>query len=258
MANLKSKNYFRIIARLDIKNENLIKGIHLEGLRKLGNPNEFAKNYYDDGIDEIIYMDSVASLYGRNSLESILEKTVKNVFVPITAGGGIRSVNDAKKMLLNGADKVAINSAAIKNPKLISELANTFGSQSIVISIEAKNIGDEKWEAYIDNGREKTGKNVFDWTKQAIELGAGEILITSIDKEGTLRGFDFDLAQKISKYSSVPIIISGGMSKVSDIEKLLEESKIDAVAIAAFIHYKKMKISEIKKKLNETTERIRN
>ena len=170
MGNIKSKNYLRIVARLDIKNENLIKGIHLEGLRKLGDPNKFAKEYYDDGVDEIIYMDSVASLYGRNSLENILEKTVKNVFVPITAGGGIRTVNDARKMLLNGADKVAINSAAIKNPKLVSELANTFGSQSIVVSIEAKNIGDNKWEAYIDNGREKTGKDVFEWIEQSISL----------------------------------------------------------------------------------------
>ena len=219
MGNIKSKNYLRIVARLDIKNENLIKGIHLEGLRKLGDPNKFAKEYYDDGVDEIIYMDSVASLYGRNSLENILEKTVKNVFVPITAGGGIRTVNDARKMLLNGADKVAINSAAIKNPKLVSELANTFGSQSIVVSIEAKNIGDNKWEAYIDNGREKTGKDVFEWIEQSISLGAGEILITSIDRDGTSRGFDLDLVKNISNFSSVPTIVSGGMGKLSDLTR---------------------------------------
>ena len=222
MGNIKSKNYLRIVARLDIKNENLIKGIHLEGLRKLGDPNKFAKEYYDDGVDEIIYMDSVASLYGRNSLENILEKTVKNVFVPITAGGGIRTVNDARKMLLNGADKVAINSAAIKNPKLVSELANTFGSQSIVVSIEAKNIGDNKWEAYIDNGREKTGKDVFEWIEQSISLGAGEILITSIDRDGTSRGFDLDLVKNISNFSSVPTIVSGGMGKLSDLEKMVK------------------------------------
>ena len=257
MGNIKSKNYLRIVARLDIKNENLIKGIHLEGLRKLGDPNKFAKEYYDDGVDEIIYMDSVASLYGRNSLENILEKTVKNVFVPITAGGGIRTVNDARKMLLNGADKVAINSAAIKNPKLVSELANTFGSQSIVVSIEAKNIGDNKWEAYIDNGREKTGKDVFEWIEQSISLGAGEILITSIDRDGTSRGFDLDLVKNISNFSSVPTIVSGGMGKLSDLEKMVKNENVNAVAIASFIHYKKMKISEIKETLNQVTDRIR-
>ena len=243
MGNLKSKNYLRVVARLDIKNENLIKGIHLEGLRKLGDPNEFAKEYYDDGIDEIIYMDSVASLYGRNSLESILEKTVKNVFVPITAGGGIRSVDDARKIFLNGADKVAINSAALKNPKLISELANTFGSQSIVISIEAKSIGNNKWEAYIDNGRERTGKDVIEWLKESTSLGAGEILITSIDRDGTQRGFDLELIKNISQNSHLPTIISGGMGKISDVEKIVKDENINAVAIAAFIHYKKMKIN---------------
>ena len=257
MGNLKSKNYLRVVARLDIKNENLIKGIHLEGLRKLGDPNEFAKEYYDDGIDEIIYMDSVASLYGRNSLESILEKTVKNVFVPITAGGGIRSVDDARKIFLNGADKVAINSAALKNPKLISELANTFGSQSIVISIEAKSIGNNKWEAYIDNGRERTGKDVIEWLKESTSLGAGEILITSIDRDGTQRGFDLELIKNISQNSHLPTIISGGMGKISDVEKIVKDENINAVAIAAFIHYKKMKINEIKEELKQITDRIR-
>lgn len=257
MENIKSKDYFRIIARLDIKNENLIKGIHLEGLRKLGDPNSFAKEYYDDGIDEILYMDSVASLYGRNSLEVILKKTVKNIFVPITVGGGIRSVLDARRMFLNGADKVAVNSAAIKNPKLISDLANKFGSQSVVVSIEAKNIENGKWEAYIDNGRERTGKDVMEWAKQSINFGAGEILITSIDREGTMRGFDFDLVNNISKYSSVPIVISGGMSKLSDIESILNEERIDGAAIASFIHYKKMRVNEIKNNLIKNSNRIR-
>ena len=257
MGRVNKKNYLRIIARLDIKNDYLIKGIHLEGLRKLGDPNEFAKNYYDDGVDEIIYLDSVASLYGRNSLEKILEKTVKNIFVPITVGGGIRTVNDAKRMFLNGADKVAVNSAAIKNPSLISELANTFGSQSVVVSIEAKNIGAYNWEAYVDNGREKTGKDVFEWTKQAIDFGAGEILITSIDKDGTLKGFDLDLINNISKLSTVPIVVSGGMGKIEDAEKILNNQNIDGIAVASLIHYKKSDIYKIKRELNEKSERIR-
>ena len=256
MGDIVSKNYLRIIARLDIKNDQLIKGINLEGLRKLGDPNTFAREYYENGIDEVLYMDSVASLYGRNSLEKILERTVQNVFVPITAGGGIRSVEDARKLLSNGADKIAINSAAIKNPKLIRDLANTFGSQSVVLSIEAKS-RENNWEAYINNGRERTNKNVFDWCIEGINNGAGEILITSIDKEGTFEGFDSNLIDQISKISSVPIVVSGGMGKVEHAKNILENKNLDGIAIAGFFHYKKMSVKNLKSELKKKSNRIR-
>ena len=180
----------RIIPRLDIKGPNLIKSIQFEGLRVIGDPNSFAKKYYHEGADELLYMDSVASLYGRNSLKDLVSKAAKDVFIPITVGGGIRSIETATDILRNGADKVAVNTAAVKNPKLINELVKKFGSQSIVISIEAKHTSDNKWEVFIENGRERTGLDVVKWVKQCESLGAGEILLTSIDKEGTGKVFD--------------------------------------------------------------------
>jgi len=180
----------RLVARLDIKGPNLIKGIHLEGLRVIGAPNEHALRYYQQGADEFIYMDCVASLYGRNNLGDIVQNAVKDVFVPITVGGGIRSVEDATHLLRCGADKVAVNTAAVANPKLISDIARRFGSQCMVLSIEAKQIGPDRWEVFTDNGRERTGLDVVVWVKQGVALGAGEILLTSVDREGTRKGFD--------------------------------------------------------------------
>ena len=176
----------RLIARLDIKGPNLIKGINLEGLRVIGSPNDFAIKYYKQGIDELIFMDCVATLYGRNHLAELIVKASKETFVPITVGGGIRSTDDVFEILRSGADKVAINTAAILNPNLILEVARCFGSQCMVLSIEAKKIGTNKWEAYTDNGREKTGLDVVSWAKQAVKLGVGEILLTSVDNEKVL------------------------------------------------------------------------
>lgn len=174
----------RIIPRLDIKGPNLIKGIHLEGLRVMGDPQEFAIRYYEAGADELVYMDIVASLYGRNNLSDIIRRTADQVFIPITVGGGIRSVDDARHILRSGADKVAINTAAIARPELVTEVARRFGSQAMVLSIEAKQVGPGKWEAYTDNGRERTGLDVIEWVKRGVELGAGEVLLTSVDREG--------------------------------------------------------------------------
>ena len=241
--------FFRIISKLDVKNENLIKGIHLEGLRVIGNPNEFAKKYYNDGIDEIFYHDAVASLYGRNNLEKVLLESIKEVFVPITVGGGIRTEKDAFKLFSNGADKISLNSAAIKKPNLIKQLVRKLGSQSVVVSIEAKKINDNHWEAYIENGRERTGINVLDWVKKIIDLGAGEIIITSIDKEGTMRGPDYALAEEVSRLSSIPFIYCGGFGKIDHILNLVKNSNVDGIAIASLLHYKKIEIFEIKEKL---------
>lgn len=236
----------RVIARLDVKGPNLIKGIHLEGLRVVGNPQQFATEYFEQGIDEIIYMDAVASLYGRNSLTDIIEKTSKDIFIPITVGGGIRSVEDAWKLFRSGADKVALNTAAIANPELITDISKRFGNQAVVISIEAKAQADGSWEAYVDNGREKTGKDVVAWAKEVESLGAGEILLTSVDKEGTQKGFDSKLIKQVSKEVNIPVIASGGMGSISDFGESVNEAGADAVAIAHMLHYKKLTVKEIK------------
>jgi cyclase len=199
----------RLIARLDIKGESLIKGINLEGLRVLGAPNDFAVRYYAAGIDEILYMDAVASLYDRNSLRELISVATRNIFVPLTVGGGIRTVDDAKSVLRAGADKVALNTAAISSPQIISELAENFGSQCVVISIEAKKNPSGGWQAYIENGRQPTGVDVSEWATRAEELGAGEILLTSIDQEGTRRGMDLDLIASVTKNVSIPVIVVG-------------------------------------------------
>ena len=236
----------RIIARLDIKGPNLIKGVNLEGLKIIGNPNEHAVKYYSNGIDEIIYMDTVASLYGRNNLKEILTKTVNDVFIPITVGGGVRSVEDAYSLLLAGADKIAVNTAAVDNPKLISDIAKRFGSQCMVISIEAKRIGVNSWEVFTNNGREKSGLSVVSWVQEAIDLGAGEVLLTSIDNEGTRKGFELELVEAVSKVLKVPLIVSGGMGKPDDLVQAVEMGA-DAIAIADILHYNRYSLNEIKK-----------
>lgn len=189
----------RLIARLDIKGANLIKGVHLEGLRVIGAPNEHARRYYEQGVDELIYMDCVASLYGRNHLSDIVRSATENIFVPMTVGGGIRSVDDATQILRAGADKVAVNTEAVANPQLITEIACRFGSQCMVLSIEAKQVGPERWEVYTDNGRERTGLDVIEWVKRGVAMGAGEVLLTSVDREGTRRGFDIALVRAVTE-----------------------------------------------------------
>lgn len=236
----------RLIARLDIKGPNLIKGVHLEGLRVVGNPNEYAMQYYSQGADELIYMDTVASLYGRNNLSDIVKTTAENVFIPITVGGGIRSVDDAKQLLRCGADKVAINTAATKNPALISEIARRFGSQCVVLSIEAKRSANGRWEVMTDNGREHTGMDVIDWACNGEEFGAGEILLTSIDQEGTRKGFDLELVKQVSESISIPVIASGGMGELDDLTDVVFKAKADAVAMADVLHYKRLSLSEIR------------
>ncbi len=235
----------RFIARLDVKGDNLIKGIQLEGLRKLGKPNDFARKYYAQGIDEILYMDCVASLYERNSLLDIVKDATKDIFIPITVGGGIRSVEDVAAALSHGADKVAINTAAVKNPELIREVSQRFGSQCMVLSIEAKKTDYNKWEVYYDNGREKTAMDVIHWAKIAVSLGAGEILLTSVDKEGTAKGMDIELLEAVSSVVQIPIIASGGIGSLHDIEEALTQSHVDAIAMAHVLHYDTLQLSEI-------------
>jgi len=238
----------RIIARIDVKNEFVIKGIHLEGLRKVGNPHELAVHYYEAGIDEIIFMDAVASLYGRNNLFHIIEQACRDVFVPITVGGGIRSLNDIDTALTSGADKVTLNTQAVKSPQLISEAARVFGSQCIIASIEAKLTG-ESWEAYIDNGREHTGIDAIEWSKRVQELGAGEILVTSVDREGTRSGFDTDLVSRVCGLVTIPVIASGGAGVSSHVADLFAVCQPDAVALASLLHYNMATVDTLKSDL---------
>jgi len=235
----------RIIARLDIKGENLIKGIHLEGLRVIGVPEEYAAAYYQQGADEIIYMDIVASLYGRSNLIEIVRRTAQNVFVPLTVGGGIRTVEDVSSLLGAGADKVAINTAAVHRPELIKDVAKRFGSQCMVLSVEAKRQAQGGWEIYTDCGRERSGLDAIEWVKHAISLGAGEILLTSIDQEGTRKGFDLELLRAVNAISSVPVIISGGYGQPDHLHSAIDEGA-DAIAIADALHYGKTNISNLR------------
>ena len=250
-------NKIRVIARIDVKNEFVIKGIHLEGLRKVGDPNILAKKYYEDGIDEIVFMDAVAAYYDRNSLSHIIEKACEEVFIPITVGGGLRTIEDINQALKSGADKVAINTKAILNPEFITEASKIFGSQCIVASIVAKKIDSNKWEAYIDNGREPTGLDVVEWAKKLEELGAGEIMRTSLDMEGTKKGFDIELYQAIQNIVSIPIIASGGMGNAKHAVDLLATTNVDAIATASVIHYEIDTIQNIKKSFLDNNIKVR-
>lgn len=241
----------RIIPRLDIKGPNLVKGIHLEGLRVLGTPSDFAKYYYQQGADELMFMDVVASLYERNSLHDIISETAKSIFIPITVGGGIRTLDDIKSMLRSGADKVSMNTAAIKNPNFIKEASREFGSSTIVVTIEAiKN--KDNYYAFIDNGREYTGLEVKEWAMKVEELGCGEIIITSVDKEGTGKGFDKELISLIANSVSIPVIAHGGAGRKEDIESLLDSNVVDSVALASILHYDT--IHNLSKDLNQNKE----
>jgi cyclase len=227
----------RIIPRLDIKGPNLVKGIHLEGLRVLGKPEEFARYYYENGADELIYMDVVASLFERNSLEDIISRTAKEIFIPLTVGGGLRNTIDIYNVLRAGADKVCINTAAIRNPDIIREASNKFGSSTIVIAIEAIKQPDGKYLCYIDNGRQYTGVDVFDWAERVCSLGAGEIVITSVDNEGTGNGYDLELIRKVSRSVNIPVIAHGGAGSENDVLNAVKVGFADAVALASILHY---------------------
>ena len=239
----------RLISRLDIKYPNLIKGIHLEALKVIGDPIKFANKYYQQGADELLIIDSVASLYDREPCYELLGKMTKNVFCPITIGGGIKDLETALKILNCGADKVSINTSAVRNPMIIKKISNIIGAQSVVISIEAKKRSKNSWEVFIENGREPTKINVVDWVKKVNQFGCGEILLTSIDLEGTRMGFDYNLYNIVSKISKCPIIASGGAGSHKHIGRVLKETRCSAVAVADLLHIQNQSIDKIKKKL---------
>jgi cyclase len=227
----------RLIPRLDIKGENVVKGVRLEGLRVVGKPEEFARRYYAQGADEILFIDIVASLYERNNILGVVERAARELFVPLTVGGGLRSLDDIAAALGAGADKVAINTAGIRRPAFLSEAAERFGSQCIVLNLEAKRRGPGRWEPLTDNGRETTGRDALAWVEEALSLGVGEILVTSVDQEGTRTGFDMELVSEVRKRAKVPLIACGGAGETAHVAACFRDADADAVACAAILHY---------------------
>lgn len=227
----------RIIPRLDIKGLDLVKGVHLEGLRVLGGPEQFARMYYEQGADELLYIDVVASLYQRNSLLDLVSRTAREIFIPLTVGGGLRSVEDIRAALRAGADKVSLNTAAINRPELISEAARRFGSSAVIVSIEAMKRPDGTYEAMTDNGRQPTGVDAIAWARRAADLGAGEIIVTSIDREGTGKGFDLELARSITTTVPVPVLACGGAGAPEHVGDVAQVGQVDAVCVASILHY---------------------
>jgi len=251
------KHPARIIARLDVKGPNVVKGIQMEGLRIVGEPNTLARKYYEQGADELIFMDIVASLYGRNRILSVIENAAKDVFIPITVGGGIRSIDDITAVLRSGADKVAINTAAIADPEMLRRASEAFGSQCIVLSVEAKAQNDGSWECYTDNGRERTGRDAVDWAEEAEALGVGEILVTSVDRDGMRSGFDVPLCRAIRDRVRIPVIAASGAGGSDHVSSLLTETSIDAVCCGAIFHTDTCPIPALKSALHQNGHGVR-
>lgn len=240
----------RVVARLDVKGQNVVKGVHLEGLRIVGQPAAMAREYYTAGADEILFMDVVASLYGRNNLLDVVRAAASETFVPLTVGGGIRNVDDAVALLRSGADKVAVNTAATQRPEFISDLARALGSQCVTLSVEAKR-RDWGWEALTDNGREKTNMDALDWIASAETLGAGEILLTSVDREGTRKGLDTELLSAARQRTKLPLIAAGGAWAPEKLASDLSATSVDALAVASTLHYRNSSISDLKSAFSE-------
>ncbi len=229
--------FVRVIPRLDIKGPNLVKGIHLEGLRVLGRPEDFAETYYDQGADELLYMDVVASLYGRNNILDIVERTSRRIAIPLTVGGGLRTLDDIRSVLRAGADKVSLNTAAVRRPEFVREASRRFGSSTVVVSVEALQVSPGRYEAFTDNGREATGVDACEWAVRAAELGAGELLVTSIDREGTGQGFDLELTRRVATSVGIPVIACGGAGRSGHLAEVIQQGRADAVCVASVLHY---------------------
>jgi len=236
----------RIIPCLDVKDGRVVKGVNFVNLRDAGDPVEIAKKYSEQGADEICFLDITASHEERKTMIDVVERTAGEVFVPLTVGGGVRTLDDVRQLLLAGADKVSINTAAVKNPDFVREAAERFGSQCIVVAIDARSVGDSKWEVYTHGGRNPTGIDAVEWAKKMEENGAGEILLTSMDKDGTKSGYDLALTQTISRALSIPIIASGGAGNLEHLAEGVSEGEADAVLVASIFHYGEYSITEAK------------
>ena len=247
----------RIIPKLEVKNENLIKGIHLEGLRIVGKPEAAALDYAKQGADELIYLDLVASLYQRDNWIKIVRRTANKIYIPLTVGGGIRTIKDAKVFLRAGADKVAINTGIVNNPGLVKEMALKFGSQCMVASLEVQRKFDGQYEIFTDSGRTPTGLDPVKWAKKVERLGAGEILLTFIHQDGTYKGYDLKLLREVAKSVKIPVIASGGAGRLKDFTKAVTEGQADALAVGSMLHFKKTSLTDIKQFLRNKNIKVR-
>ncbi|MBP3400147.1 MAG: imidazole glycerol phosphate synthase subunit HisF [Selenomonadales bacterium] len=247
----------RIIPCLDVKEGRVVKGTNFVGLRDAGDPVELAAKYDLEGADELVFLDITASVEERATMREVVDKTASEVFMPLTVGGGIRTVEDVRKMLQAGADKVSFNTAAIKNPSILRECATLFGRQCTVLAVDAKRVGDNKWEVYINGGRTPTGLDVLEWVREATALGAGEILLTSMDADGTKDGYDIALTRAVSEAVSVPVIASGGAGKLEHFYEVLTKGKADAVLAASVFHYGQFRVREVKEYLRERGVEVR-
>lgn len=246
----------RIIPCLDIKNGRTVKGINFEGLIDAGDPVELAKIYSQNGADELVFLDITATLEGRKTMLEMVKNVAQAINIPFTVGGGIASVDDASLLLKNGADKISVNSSAVKNPKLIQDLAQKFGNQCVVIAIDAKLI-DGKWKVFLNGGRIETDLELFAWAKKAVDLGAGEILFTSMDHDGTKNGFAVEALKKLAELVNVPIIASGGCGNMQHFKEVFEESNADAALAASVFHFGEIKIPDLKTYLKNNKIEIR-
>lgn len=241
----------RIIPCLDVKNGRVVKGINFVGIKDVGDPVECAKMYNEQGADEIVFLDITATHENRKTIIDVVSKTAKEVFVPLTVGGGISTVEDFRALLRAGADKISINSAAVKNPDLIKEAADIFGSQCVVVAIDAKKIDDGSYHVVINGGRIDTGLDAVEWAKKVYKLGAGEILLTSMDADGTKNGFDLDMLNAITSVVNIPVIASGGCGKLEHFSEVFKKTSADAALAASLFHYKELTVGQVKEHLTQ-------
>ena len=241
----------RIIPCLDVRDGKVVKGINFVGIKEVGDPVECAMEYNKQGADEIVFLDITATNEKRKTMDDVVERTAKNVFVPLTVGGGIRGVEDFRRLLLAGADKISVNSAAVKDPQIIERAASKFGSQCVVIAVDAKQRHDMGYTVYLNGGREDTGIDLIDWIRKAESLGAGELLLTSMDADGTKAGFDKDMLNAVLREIKIPVIASGGCGRLEDFSDVFKNTNVDAALAASVFHYGQLTVGEVKKHLKD-------
>ena len=242
----------RIIPCLDVRDGNVVKGVNFVGIKEVGDPVQLGEYYYKQGADELVFLDITATHEDRGIMEKVVERVAEKIFIPFTVGGGIRSINDIRRILRAGADKVSLNSAAVKNKNLISEGATYFGSQCIVLAVDAKRrVDNSGWNVFVNGGRIDTGIDALSWIKEAVELGAGEILLTSMDADGTKSGFDIELTKRVNEITSVPIIASGGCGSLRDFKDVFKDGKADAALAASLFHYGELTVGQVKEYLRD-------